>query len=122
MKREAEFLVSGTHFKSVQNKDCEFWMCHKNIKEEDFNCLFCYCPLTFMECPGPYKKFTDKFGVTRKDCSDCGLNHNKLEVSWNFIQHWLNLNMEIRGNNTVEEKTSRMMEKQKNRLQDIKIL
>ena len=38
----------------------------------DFNCLFCYCPLYHLEdCGGNYS-FTDK-GV--KDCSNCTLPH-----------------------------------------------
>lgn len=33
-----------------QNKDCEFWgKCHSGIDEEDFSCLFCYCPW-FWDC------------------------------------------------------------------------
>jgi len=45
--------------------------------------------LTFLECPGPYKVFTDKYGMSRKDCSDCALPHDGIEASWNFIQKWL---------------------------------
>ena len=57
--------------------------------EREFNCLFCYCPLIAYECPGPYKVFTDKNGLKRKDCSDCTLPHNGYRKSWNFIQKWL---------------------------------
>ena len=28
-----------------QNKECEYFPCHKNADKESFNCLFCYCPL-----------------------------------------------------------------------------
>ena len=28
-----------------QNTECEYFPCHKGIAAEDFNCLFCYCPL-----------------------------------------------------------------------------
>ena len=28
-----------------QHRACEFFPCHKGVPEEDFNCLFCYCPL-----------------------------------------------------------------------------
>ena len=42
------------------------------IDTDDFNCLFCYCPLYPLEdCGGNYT-FTEK-GV--KDCSDCTLPH-----------------------------------------------
>ena len=42
------------------------------IDTDDFNCLFCYCPLYPLEdCGGNYT-LTEK-GV--KDCSDCTLPH-----------------------------------------------
>ena len=28
-----------------QHRACEFFPCHKGVPEEDFNCLFCHCPL-----------------------------------------------------------------------------
>ena len=33
------------YYKFFQNKKCEYFPCHKGIPEENFNCLFCYCPL-----------------------------------------------------------------------------
>ena len=37
-----------------QNKDCEYFPCHKCADAENFNCLFCYCPLYALgdECGG----------------------------------------------------------------------
>ena len=29
------------HYNFFQNKECEYFPCHKGVKEEDFNCLFC---------------------------------------------------------------------------------
>ena len=29
----------------VQHKKCEFFPCHKTEHPENFNCLFCYCPI-----------------------------------------------------------------------------
>ena len=29
----------------TQHTACEFFPCHKTAHPEDFNCLFCYCPL-----------------------------------------------------------------------------
>ena len=77
--------VSTIHFKGYTNTRCEFMPCHKGVKDE-FNCLFCYCPLVFLECPGPFAVFTDKNGLKRKDCSNCKLPHDGYERSWNFIQ------------------------------------
>ena len=60
-------------YKFFQNKKCEFFPCHKIAKKEDFNCLFCYCPLYSMgkKCGGNYKYLADN----TKDCSDCSLPH-----------------------------------------------
>lgn len=58
-----------------QNRNCEYFPCHKNIKEEDFNCLFCFCPLYALgkECGGNYIIVGDNI----KDCSNCVLPHQK---------------------------------------------
>lgn len=37
------------HYKFFQNKECEYFPCHKVKEAEDFNCLFCYCPLYLKE-------------------------------------------------------------------------
>ena len=37
--------ITTENYKFFQHKDCEFFPCHKTNKPEDFNCLFCYCPL-----------------------------------------------------------------------------
>ncbi|MGN0437397.1 MAG: cysteine-rich small domain-containing protein [Lachnospiraceae bacterium] len=59
----------GKHYAFFQNKECEFFPCHKGIKEEDFNCLFCYCPLYMLgkKCGGNYE-YT-KEGI--KNCENC---------------------------------------------------
>jgi Zn-finger protein len=77
--------VQAIHFKGFTNTNCEFLPCHRDIKRE-FNCLFCYCPLVFLECPGHYTVFTDANGIKRKDCTDCKLPHDGYEQSWKFIQ------------------------------------
>ena len=33
------------HYYFTQHTACEFFPCHKTAHPEDFNCLFCYCPL-----------------------------------------------------------------------------
>lgn len=61
------------NFKFFQNNVCEFFPCHKNVKDEEFNCLFCYCPLYMLrdECGGDFKMTN---GI--KDCSDCTKPHD----------------------------------------------
>lgn len=65
----------GKHYAFFSNKECECFPCHKWDKNEDFNCLFCYCPLYFLgtECGGGFR-ITEK-GV--KDCSDCTIPHRR---------------------------------------------
>ena len=52
-----------------QNKQCEYFPCHKGVKAENFNCLFCYCPLYALgdQCGGCFT-YTEG-GI--KDCSNC---------------------------------------------------
>jgi Zn-finger protein len=62
-----------SYYSFFQNKECEYFPCHKGIGTEDFNCLFCYCPLYFTDCKGSYKIIDGKI----KDCSDCTFPHYK---------------------------------------------
>ncbi len=60
-------------YKFYQNKDCEYFPCHKNIDITEFNCLFCYCPLYLInDCLGNYEFIN---GI--KDCSNCNTPHIK---------------------------------------------
>ena len=56
-----------------QHTDCEYFPCHKTDHPEDFNCLFCYCPLYALgrACGGDYTY--NERGV--KDCSACTFPH-----------------------------------------------
>jgi Zn-finger protein len=66
-----------------QNKNCEFFPCHKVKDTQNFNCLFCFCPLYHMEdCGGNYR--TLKSGV--KDCSKCVLPHYNYDYVINKIK------------------------------------
>lgn len=57
-----------------QNRDCEYFPCHKVSSDSDFNCLFCYCPLyTLGDKCGGNCRYTDT-GI--KDCSGCLLPHS----------------------------------------------
>ncbi len=63
------------NYKYFQHKDCEYFPCHKTGKPEEFNCLFCYCPLYALgkDCGGNFT-YTET-GV--KDCSGCLLPHRR---------------------------------------------
>jgi len=71
------------NYKFVQNTKCEYFPCHQ-LKEEDFNCLFCYCPLYALKdkCGGNPQFLEDG----TKDCSDCVLPHYK-EKGFDFIMN-----------------------------------
>ncbi len=56
-----------------ENKECKYFPCHKGL--EDFNCLFCYCPMYHLEnCPGN-PKYKEKEGKQIKVCVDCNFPH-----------------------------------------------
>lgn len=63
------------NYKFYQNKQCEYFPCHENVPPEEFNCLFCYCPLYALgdQCGGCFR-YTEN-GI--KDCSACGKPHKK---------------------------------------------
>ena len=63
------------HFKFFCNRACEYFPCHENADPENFNCLFCYCPLYALgeNCHGNFQ-YT-KNGI--KDCSNCQFPHKR---------------------------------------------
>ncbi|MBO4925820.1 MAG: cysteine-rich small domain-containing protein [Clostridia bacterium] len=65
--------ASGSRF--FQNRACEYFPCHKGVPEEEFSCLFCYCPLYALgkKCGGDFV-YTEQ-GI--KDCSGCTFPHRK---------------------------------------------
>ena len=58
-----------------QNRSCEYFPCHKGADSDNFNCLFCYCPLYALgdRCGGNFR-YTEN-GV--KDCSNCLHPHRR---------------------------------------------
>ena len=59
-----------------KNRECKYFPCHEGVN--DFNCLFCYCPLYHLEnCPGN-PVYKEKEGKRIKVCKNCTFPH-KLE-------------------------------------------
>lgn len=85
---EPKDITTNEAYKGVTNQGCPFFPCHEAVDVSEFNCLFCYCPLAFLECPGDYE-ILNSGGVKRKDCSSCTIVHNGYNKSWNLVQHWL---------------------------------
>ncbi len=62
-------MKPGSRF--FRNQDCEYFPCHQGVAREDFNCLFCFCPLYFLPACGG--NFEMRRGV--KDCTRCARPH-----------------------------------------------
>lgn len=62
-------------YKFFQNREREYFPCHKIENTEDFNCLFCYCPLYALgdKCGGSIHYLPS--GV--KSCEKCIKPHLK---------------------------------------------
>ena len=62
-------------YRFFNNNKCEYFPCHKTNDLENFNCLFCYCPLYALKnkCGGNFR-YTEK-GI--KDCTNCTLPHKR---------------------------------------------
>ena len=55
------------------HRECPHFPCHEGVDPNEFNCLFCYCPLYALgpDCGGDFR-YTER-GV--KDCTGCSLPH-----------------------------------------------
>lgn len=64
-----------------ENRDCAYFPCHQGSGEE-FNCLFCYCPLYALgdRCGGSFRYLEN--GI--KDCSACLIPHKK--SGYDYVQ------------------------------------
>lgn len=65
----------GKKYAFFCHKECEAFPCHNGIEPENFNCLFCFCPLYMLgdKCGGNFVFLEN--GV--KDCSACTIPHDK---------------------------------------------
>ena len=61
-------------YRFFQNRECEYFPCHKVADDHDFNCQFCYCPLYTLgaQCGGNFSYTED--GI--KDCTACMIPHS----------------------------------------------
>ena len=60
-------------YRFFENKECKYFPCHKGL--EEFNCLFCYCPMyPIKDCPGK-PQFVEKKGKNIKVCTNCTFPH-----------------------------------------------
>lgn len=82
-------------YRYYKNTSCQYLPCHKVKEGNDFNCMFCYCPLYLInDCGGNY---VVNSGI--KDCSNCFLPHDP--KSYDYINSKL---VEYTRNNPLEGK------------------
>ena len=67
------------NYEFFQNKECEYFPCHKCENPENFSCLFCYCPLYTLgdKCGGNFTYLEN--GI--KDCANCLKPHRRENYS-----------------------------------------
>lgn len=63
----------GKHYAYFSNRECEYFPCHPAADPDNFNCLFCYCPLYVLgeRCGGSFVYLPNG----HKDCSRCMVPH-----------------------------------------------
>lgn len=68
-------LTMERHYSFFTNRECEYFPCHAGVDPENFNCLFCYCPLYVLGegCGGDYVILENG----AKDCSGCTYPHDR---------------------------------------------
>jgi len=67
--------VSGKNYMFFSHRSCEAFPCHPLRDLDNFNCLFCYCPLYMLgrECGGNFEYLQNG----AKDCTNCTLPHER---------------------------------------------
>lgn len=75
MENKEKPYWEGKEYTFFRHEKCEFFPCHPTDKPEEFNCLFCYCPLYALKdkCGGNFVYTED--GI--KDCSNCKVPHKR---------------------------------------------
>ena len=94
-KKQEKPYWEGKEYSFFAHKNCEYFPCHETKDLENFNCLFCYCPLYALrsKCGGNFK-YTDN-GI--KDCSACLLPHKR--KNYGYIMSKYNEIMELAKKN-----------------------
>ncbi len=59
----------SAEYKFFSHKNCEYFPCHPGADPDNFNCLFCYCPLYMLgpACGGDFSYNQKGY----KDCTNC---------------------------------------------------
>ena len=75
MKRREDNEAKTQNYKFFSHSNCEYFPCHDTKHPQDFNCIFCYCPLYVLDdkCGGNFTYTKEGY----KDCSRCMLPHKR---------------------------------------------
>ncbi|PHV70982.1 bifunctional adenosylcobinamide kinase/adenosylcobinamide-phosphate guanylyltransferase [Sporanaerobium hydrogeniformans] len=92
-------------YEFVQNRECEHFPCHPTPYPEEFNCLFCYCPLYGLKnkCGGNFVYL--KNGI--KSCINCLKPHDK--EGYRHVQSHIKEVMELGKLEVKEKKMSKIV-------------
>lgn len=75
MMEQAPENSGSEKYRFFSHTKCEYFPCHQTSTPQDFNCLFCYCPLyTLGKACGGNFTYTEN-GC--KDCSGCMIPHRR---------------------------------------------
>lgn len=100
VKNESRDAGNESHYNYFSNRECEYFPCHETSDPEEFNCLFCYCPLYRMgdACGGNYR--ISERGI--KDCTGCLLPHKRSGYKYinDMLRKW-NKEQEKRASGTM---------------------
>lgn len=73
--KDLENIKDESSSSYFSNKACKYYPCHKGI--DNMNCLFCYCPMYFLdECLGN-PTYIEKEGKKIKVCTNCVFPHKR---------------------------------------------
>lgn len=99
IKRMPKSPAESENYKFFQNTKCEKFPCHAGVASEDFNCLFCYCPLYALgeDCGGNFE--IKKNGI--KSCINCNFphkreNYEKINARFGEIAQLIKNNLKIK--------------------------
>jgi len=71
LKTSTENTRVADENRNFVNTACEHYPCHSAEEDEWASCLFCFCPLYLIDCPGDFSRLP----AGMKDCSRCMLPH-----------------------------------------------
>lgn len=79
----------GKEYSYFSHKNCEFFPCHKGADPENFNCLFCYCPLYALGINAAGISATTKKASRTALTASFPTNGKIMAMSPGSIRNWL---------------------------------